>query len=430
MFTKKIEQMKDQMITSLQECIRIESVNTGKSSPEIQRALAYTLELAEHLGFEVKNIEDKVGYAQYGQGEEMIAVLAHLDVVAAGEGWSYPPFGGEIHDGKIFGRGVLDDKGAAIGALYALKAIADSNVALNRRIRIIFGTSEETGGDDIARYKQTEELPVMGFTPDAEYPVIFAEKGIINVVYAKKLNQGHAESVLEELVGGEAPNVVPSYVSAIISEKGAKSRLEAFGKTAHGSTPEKGKNAISELLSQLKQIPFCEELHQFIQFIHNRIGVETDGKGLGIHFQDEVSGALTVNVGTIKLEGDEIKVCLDIRYPVTADFEYIKSKLQEAADENNLQMHIVRHKKSLYIPENSTLVEKLQGVYEKETGQKVPPMSTGGGTYAKEMENIVAFGMLFPEQEDVMHQKDEYMSIEDLIKNVKIMASAMYELAK
>lgn len=262
MLRNKIEEMKDEIISSLQECIKIQSVNTGESNAEIRRALAYTLEVAERLGFESKNIDQKVGYAQYGQGEEMIAVLSHLDVVAAGEGWTYPPFGGEIHDDKIYGRGVLDNKGAAIGALFALKAIADSNVPLSRRIRVIFGTNEETGGDDIERYKQTEELPVMGFTPDAEYPVIFAEKGMIKAVFSKQINQEKEPVVLKEFTGGEAPNIVPSYASAVISKNGEIiNRLEAVGITAHGSTPEKGKNAIVDLLNQLKEIHFSEDIN-------------------------------------------------------------------------------------------------------------------------------------------------------------------------
>lgn len=426
-----IDEMKDDIIGSLQGCIQIESVNTGESNAEIRRALDYTLAVAERLGFESKNIDQKVGYAEYGQGEEMIAVLSHLDVVAAGEGWTYPPFGGEIHDGKIYGRGVLDNKGAAIGALFALKAIAELKVPLSRRIRVIFGTNEETGGDDIERYKQTEECPVMGFTPDAEYPVIFAEKGMIKAVFSKEINQEKASFILKELAGGEAPNIVPSYASAVVSKNGEViNRLEAVGVTAHGSTPEKGKNAIIDLLNQLKEIHFSEDLNQFIGFLCDSIGMETEGKGLQINRQDEISGDLTVNLGTIKLENDKIQVCLDIRYPVTASYNEIEQRLKAIAEERNMQLLITKHKKSLYMPKDSKLVKTLQHVYTEVTGREEEPLTTGGGTYAKEMDNIVAFGMLFPEQEDVMHQKNEYMSIEDLMKNVEIMAKAMVELAK
>lgn len=444
-----IDSMQEEIIKAVQESVKIDSIEGvpevgmpfGKGPAE---ALQNALTLANNLGFTTKNIDNIIGYAEFGKGEEMVAVLGHLDVVAAGDCWTHPPFAGEIYDGILWGRGTIDNKGPTIGALFAMRAIAESGLEISRRIRVIFGTNEETGSRDAVRYNETEEAPTMGFTPDARYPIIFAEKGILTISISKKLDQRNGTVKLTSFIGGKTSNIVPDLASAIVLDcEGVEKKYTAKGIAAHGSTPEMGINAIITLLNQLKKIDFCHDLKQWISFILEKIGDQTDGKAIGIKMKDDKSGALTLNLGTMNMAAtansmgtnetfaeDEIEAKINIRYPVSKTFREIEEVINKTLSEAGIKVKVIVHKKPLYIPEDSELIRKLQKVYEKKTGNKAELIAIGGGTYAKSMNNTVAFGPIFPGQKDLTHQANECISIENLMKNVKIMAAAMYELAK
>lgn len=432
-----IDRMQADIVRAVSESVRIESTR-GVSTKEMPfgdgptKALQHALTLSDRLGFHTKNLDNAVGYTEFGEGDEMIAVLGHLDVVPAGEGWKYPPFGGEIHEETLWGRGTLDDKGPIIGALFAMKAVESSGLKLSRRIRIIFGTNEETGSEDIPIYTNTQEAPVLGFTPDASYPVIFAEKGILTFSLSKKIDQNSGCVKLVRLSGGTAANVVPALAEAVVSKLDeAEKKYEGFGLASHGSTPELGKNAIISLIRKLENLDFSSDLKRYFTFLSEHIGEETNGKSMGIQMQDDKSGSLTLNLAIIRLqETQEINAIINIRYPVTKKAEDILQTITSLVSGTGIKVTLIGHKEPLYVEEDSELIKKLQMVYEQRTGEKAELIAIGGGTYAKAMKNVVAFGPLFPGQDDLAHQVDEHISVKDLIKNIKIMASAMYLLAK
>lgn len=453
---EKILEMKEDIVKSVQQCVKIKSVenlNEGGTpfGTGVQEALEFCLELSEDFGFDVKNLDNKIGYAQYGNGEEMIAILGHLDVVPEGDGWTYNPYDAQVHNGKIYGRGTTDDKGPTVGAIYALKAIKDLNIPLKKRVRIIFGLNEETGSECVKHYIDIgEEIPVAGFTPDAEYPIINGEKGIVTCEYKKNINQKNEKVILKSINGGIAPNVVPEYAKAeVVADKDTREKLKviaqnikeikieekeefiiikSYGVSAHGSIPEKGKNAISHLLLFLENINFDKDVREFIKFMNKYIGLNTTGEKLGIFLEDDISGKFVFNLGKINGNEEEINVSINMRYPVTKNYEDFRNIFESKMNEGKFIEVFTRHKKSIYISPKTDFIKKLQKVYEEKMGEKAELISIGGGTYAKSMPNIVAFGPIFKGQPMVEHKPDEYIDINELIKNIQIMAAAICEL--
>lgn len=450
-----VESQKPHLIAALRQNLRIPSVEAPpeEGAPygrSVRESLDHVLKTAEALGFRTENVDGHLGWCEYGEGDEMAAVLGHLDVVPAGDGWTCDPFGGELRDGKIWGRGATDDKGPAIAALYALAALRDSGLPIRRRIRILFGCNEETGSLDVKYYlDHGGEVPVMGFTPDGEYPVINGEKGIINVRFSRNFTQT-GDIRLLSIRGGTASNVVPAQACAKLACPEALAQrisalyapmirftktsygvfVESWGVSAHGSTPELGENAIGRLLTVLDTLPLTGELADSVHFLAETLGMETDGASAGIAIQDDVSGKLSLNLGTI--EGDETHLTLNInyRYPVTKGYDDCAPILNARFAEAGFTRDSEVHKAKLYIPEDSPLVSTLLRVYREQTGLEGAPKSIGGGTYAKALPNIVAFGPIFPGEEVREHKADEYISVDSLMRNAQIIAAAMYEMAK
>lgn len=463
MLDKKVLEMKDEIIQAVKKSVMIKSVKSEKKDnmpfgEGVQKVLENALDLSEKLGFKTVNLDNMIGYAEYGEGDEMVAVLGHLDVVPEGDGWTYPPYGGEIHDGKLYGRGALDDKGPTIGALFALKAIKDLGLPLKRRVRIIFGTNEESGSKGVKYYVKRDEIPVAGFTPDADYPIINAEKGIMTCTLRKHFNRESGKIKLVSISGGTVSNVVPDYAEAIICGNGLNKieleekykeitkerkltfeledvnltdylKIKVFGISAHGSTPQLGTNAISGLIHLLSKLELKKEMKEFMIFMNEYIGYETDGESLSINISDDISGKLTLNLGTIEGNGDEISFSINIRYPVTKKDDDFMKTLTDKMSQIDLKIEGIDHAAPLYVNPEEEFIKKLQKVYTEKTGEEAKLLAIGGGTYAKSMKNIVAFGPVFPGETGIIHQPDEYIIIDSLIKNVQIMAAAIYELA-
>lgn len=459
---RKIDELKDKLVSSTQEILKIKSVEEPgldgmPYGPGVGKALECALDISSKLGFKAVNLDGYVGYAEYGEGEEYVGVLGHLDVVPEGDGWQYPPYGAEIHNGRIYARGSLDNKGPIIAALYGLKAIKDSGLALSKRVRIIFGTNEETGSREIEYYLKREKPPVSGFTPDAEYPIIFAEKGLTSFKLVKELSKKPAgELTVKYIKGGQRSNVVPDYCEAAIGtskpselansieviskENNYKIRIEqmdnqvvikSYGVSAHGSMPQLGFNAIMQLLELLEKLPIGDsDISDFICFMNKNIGFDVYGEKFGVGLEDKASGKLSFNVGVINMDEDKVSVMLNLRYPVTFELEDMMNPFNARLKDTGIRIEDFGHQKPLYFPEDHPLIKTLQKVYTEQTGLEAKLLAIGGGTYAKEMPNIVAFGPIFPGKPDLDHQANEYIEVDDLVLNAKICAHAIYELAK
>lgn len=451
-----VEGYQNDIIKSTQELVRIKSVEEpqegdmpfGKGPAE---ALKRMLEMGENLGFKVKNVDNYAGHIEYGEGEEIVGILVHMDVVPEGDGWDHPPYAAEIHDGKIYGRGTVDNKGPGVSSLYALKALKDSGKKINKKIRIILGTNEETNWGGINYYLKKEKAPDVAFTPDADFPLIKGEMGILVFDLISKFKEAKGDIALTSIKGGIAPNVVPDLCCAtlkVVKEK-QEEVLKALedhvksvqdeeiiittkGVSAHGSTPEKGKNAISLMFNLLNNIHIDNlDVNNFIEVYNQKIGMETNGKSIGCGFKDDLSGELVFNVGKIDLNETEAKITVNIRYPISCTAKEVYAGMEKELEGTNVLIHHIEDMGPINVPEESDLIQTLMKIYQKETGDlESKPLVIGGGTYARALKKAVAFGPVFPGRPCVEHQRNEYISIDDLMKCTKIYAEAIYELAK
>lgn len=410
------------MLQALHGLLSIPSVTSGPEGghpfgPHSAQALDYVLRLCQSLGFRTQNCQGKVGWAEIGQGEDLAAALVHLDVVPAGEGWDYPPFALTQANGRLYGRGVVDDKGPAIACIYAMKDLLDSGAPLARRIRIIFGLAEE-GGDwsDMEHYRQTQQAPVFGFTPDGMFPAIYGEKGFATYQLSLPL----ASSGVEHLEGGQAENVGADRCFAQVNGQ----RVEARGRSCHGSKPWEGDNAISKLMEQLSGLPVAD-------WYNRCIGRDLYGERLGCACQDNQLGQLTVNVGKVRTLEDRIVFWLDIRYPACTTAEDILSQIQASAAPFGVDTMLEYYQKPVYMEQDGPLITALMDAYRQVTGDSTAqPMRLGGGTYAKAMEHIAAFGPMLPGREPTEHRPNESIALEDFLLLREIYRQAILRLAQ
>lgn len=406
----------NEMIEALQKLVSFQSIakEEGPEYPygkEVCGAKEYVLELAKSFGMRAEDVPGKYAYIEIGEGPRLIGILSHLDVVPAGDGWTQDPFGGEIVDGKIYGRGTTDDKGPTIAVLYAMKALKEKTT-LSARIRLILGQTEENGEwRDIEAYTDAEEIPKCGFTPDGDFPAIQNELGAM--VFQVQMPQ----SGFLQGEGGTAPNMVPAR-ARVKTEFGT---YEASGKACHGCAPWLGLNGISELMEKVHQ---AEPENRFVRMYADLIGKTIYGEKLGIAAEDE-SGKLTLNVGLLEVRDETTTLMVDIRYPAKKNPDEISGSLVRQFSSYGASCECVYHVRPLYTPSDSPVLGALLSAYREVTGDDSRPISIGGGTYAKAMPNMVAFGPNFPGHENREHMEDEYILVEDFLKLEEIYERAL-----
>jgi succinyl-diaminopimelate desuccinylase len=476
-----IDNRRDEITEFLRDLIKFRSVrgdakNDMPFGAEVQRAFDYMLDKGERDDFDTVNIDNYGGHiewqgAEFDESGEMISLASetlgipvHLDVVPTGDGWSHDPFAAEIIDGKIYGRGTTDDKGAVCAVYSAMKALKDSGFAPAKNVRLILGLDEETDWSGMVKYLEKVPAPDFGFSPDADFPVINGEKGILGFDIAKKLTGTRDKGIIiRSIEGGTADNSVPDKARAIIMDevraakkdtyepvkaklaewreetgykingKGVGKAFEiiAYGKAAHAAHPEQGVNAISVLLAFLGELGVVNDsVGEFIEFYNEYIGFETTGKSLGVACSDEASGNLTLNVGLISMNSEAVVIEVNARLPVTKTDAEIYAAMLPTLDARNLGLVKKYFKAPIYFPPDAPFIKKLMDIYRANTGDtEHAPIVIGGGTYARAIPNAVAFGPRFPDEADLMHQKDEYITIESLMKITHIYADAIIALA-
>ena len=464
---EKIFAEKAALLHTVENLVRIPSVESA-SVPDapfgqaVKEALVYMLTLGQEDGFVVKNVDNYGGHIEFpGETPDIIGIIAHLDVVPAGDPqkWITPAFDPVIRDNCLFGRGTLDDKGPLAAVYHAMRLLKESGYRPQKTIRLILGCDEETNWNGMRYYLEHERSPVCGFSPDGDFPVIHAEKGLLFSKFSYIIpNRESCNIRLLEFQGGTATNMVPDFHSFTlecgtllpeilrkaerylashpqfhieISVQDTQLTARVFGRSAHGAMPWDGMNAISIAFSFLDDlIPERHALSPFLTFYQDYIGFDLKGERLGRDFSDDVSGDLIVNTGLAELVDQTISITVNFRYPVTADASEITGQLSKLCEAKGITQETLEVLDPIYCSAGDPLVQTLLETYRQHTNDRdAVPLVSAGATYARAVPNTLAFGAMFPGDTDVCHQANEYISLDRLMSCLEIYTDVIQKLA-
>ena len=458
-FKQEVLNHKEDLLKDLFDLLSVRSILGTDITEETpfgsgpREALDLILSFGKRDGYKTKLVENKAGHIEVGQGEELFGILGHVDVVPVVEAdWTSHPFKPEIRDGKIFARGSLDDKGPTMAAYYAVKLLDKLGVKWNKRVRVIIGSDEETGFRCVEAYFKHEEQPASGFTPDAMFPLVYAEKARATFDHKLKFvdEDGQYNYKLVKINGGQVLNMVIASAKAELEgevsdikekfenflaqeklegevEVGNTIKLTLKGKAAHGSTPQYGINGATKLAEFLSTLGLDNNGKNFVDYIVEKLANDPFGEKLGINYSDDEMGEATYNYGILEydLERKIGLVSTDCRHPKKFDLVDRLNGIKV----DNIDIEVTSTKEAHYVPKDDELVTTLMDVYRKHTGDtKNDAFVLGGGTYARCLKKGVAFGLLFPGKEDTMHQANEYLEVEDLLLATAIYAEGIYKL--
>ncbi|MGX7014581.1 dipeptidase PepV [Vagococcus silagei] len=462
---KEVEARREDLMADLFTLLSIPSVREDEKAtadapfgPGPKDALLKFLEIGERDGFVTKNVDNYAGHLEYGEGDELLGVIGHLDVVPVGPGWDSEPFAPEIRDGRLYARGASDDKGPTVAAYYALKIIKELELPVSKRTRLIVGTDEESSWQCMDHYLEVEEKPDFGFSPDAEFPIINGEKGNTTIlIETGGKNEGTLSLI--SFASGMRANMVPESAEAVVEVSGDidafASEYQAYleeqpvtgeikiddktatlilnGKAAHGAMPEKGINAGTFLATFLSDYDFSDAAKDYLTIIADFVHNDTEGVKFGIAHEDDIMGKLSMNAGVFNFDHnkDVNTVTLNFRYPKGMDGASIEKAIQEKLVHTTAKaVEQPGGKAPHYVPMSDPLVKTLLETYEDHTGLKGHEQVIGGGTFGRLLERGVAYGAMFPDSIDTMHQANEFISVADLINATVIYADAIYRLIK
>lgn len=420
------------MLSKLSEFVAIPSESDNLE--ELSKAIEFIVQLSKGLGLSAQTYcENQVVVIEIGDGDETLGILSHLDVVPAGDLslWETPPYEAVIKDGKIFGRGTLDDKGMIIASLYAMKSVLDLGLPLHKKVQLILGTQEEVEWTDMDAYVANHKLPDYGFSPDGEYPICNIEKGCIDYTLEFDIADNCDALHITSLTCGEAQNSVPGKATAILSDG---TEIVALGKTVHSCQPERGDNALFNLYNKLASIEIAEnKLMKLLKEITAKFS-SIYGKELGLYseseyYQREFVHRNAFSPTIFNVQGDKAMLNINCRFPYGESEDRLLEGIKEFAAQNGGRVTDVYAMPAVFVSKEKPFLKICEKAYEEVTGLENQYTLAYGGSYAKAMPNIVSWGPIFPGEEDTCHEANEYISIDSLLKNTEIFANVIAEIA-
>ena len=415
-------------LNTLKELISFKSCNqtATENAPfglENKKALEFFLNTANQMGFETKNYDNYIGEVIFGEGQE-IGIIGHLDVVPIGLGWESDPFTLTEKEDKLYARGISDDKAPLLSCLFALKELKESGISPKRKFRLIAGCDEETGWRDVAYLKTKTTLPEYGFSPDGNFPLSYAEKGMYEITFTVPVSFS-----IKSIKGGTVVNAVCDYAQASVSDNFVEDDLikkyglslkndnviESFGKAAHGSTPHLGKNAIKPLLEYLCEKG--EDLSRVVDVLFCDV--------LEVGKMQNEQGFVTFSPDLISLENGVLKITCDCRIPAPFTIDEVMAKFNSCG----LAVSVKERHPPVMVEKNGFFVQTLLDAHDSVLNVKSEPLSMGGSTFARAFNKGCAFGPAFNGYENNIHDANENESKENLITAYKIYKKAIFDLA-
>ncbi|MDG3062534.1 Sapep family Mn(2+)-dependent dipeptidase [Lacticaseibacillus casei] len=419
-----------EFMDALRSIMQIKSVR-GPSRPDApfgsgpRAALDAAAELGTAYGFQTKVINGAMTAIQWGDDDQhYIGIVGHLDVVPAGEvAWHFPPYDLTEQNGRLYGRGILDNKGPSMACLFGMKLLKEAGYRPTKTIRLILGSDEESGSADVPRYLASQAPPDFGFTPDCKFPVVYGERGIVNYQLTTPITDGSLANI-GEIRGDQASDHVPDQLEVMVNGQ----LIRVTGKRAPSNAPELGDNAITRLADTLLNQPAVHgQFADYCRWLVTKLADQHNGVGLGMAFADAASGNLIVTPYQWQKAGQTLTLRLAIRYPVTYHEADVMQALA-AAVLPRTAIEVIRSLPGVLHDRQDPRLQDLSQAYEQITGQPGQLVTTTGATYARAMPNIVAFGPSFPGQKGIAHNADEWMDEQDLKLNMLIDMTAMMKL--
>lgn len=456
---KYIDDNIDSMLNDLGELIKIPSKRSeacegmpfGKACYD---ALIKADEIVKSIGMATKNYEGFMLECNLNGNETPLGIIAHLDVVPEGNGWTKEPFSLTNDGERVYGRGVIDDKGPAVAVIHSIKALKACGFELSKNVRLLLGSAEETGMEDLEYYQNNAKLPPIMLSPDGEFPVINVEKGLCQFEFSKNYLENSGERKVTYFKAGSVVNAVPYEAEAEVSgitvteaaaltasldidiefdieesENGVT--IFAKGASAHGSTPEKGDNALCGLIYILKALNLNGELIKTLEGLYELFPYnEGDGEHFGIKMSDEKSGTLTILLSLLDAHDGKLTGGVDIRFPATVKLAKIKEVVENSFKPLKMDIKYSHALEGHLVDENTPFIKTILKAYSDVTGEEGKCLAVGGATYLHTVDGGVAFGAEMPGEETNMHGADEQVKIETLKTIAKIYARAIYEICK
>lgn len=438
---------------------RLVDIRSVKGAPEpgapygagVRAAQLEAMRICEELGLKAVDCDGRFAYAHYGREDRFIGIIAHVDVVPEGGGWDTPPFECTEREGYLVGRGTGDDKGPFVLAAYATKYLIESGEALQYGIRLLIGLDEECGMSDIDYYKAHYPQPVFAFTPDADFPAGHGEKGILS---AELVSPPVAGGAVRAMSGGAASNVVADSASAVVrgSALGALQALaetagqgirvgeaadgalvEAAGRAAHAGTPETGVSAIHRLAAFLCDSGVLEPGEQAAMSFIRRATASYDGSFFGIDAADGRFTPNTLIAGLLEKRQDRFVLNINSRYNTAIEPQEVARRIGQTAQQSGFAVQKLENSAPFYLSPDHPAVQTLCRVYGEVTGGDARPYVMSGGTYARKMDNAVAYGIEFPGDRHPdwvgsAHMKNEALSIRRAMLSCEIFIRTLQRL--
>lgn len=408
------------------------------------KVLDTTLAIGERYGFVPENHDYYCGSLVYGEGKKEVGIVSHLDVVPCGGGWSVEPYALTVKDNLYMGRGTEDDKGPMLISMYALRFIKENGIKLPFSVRMILGCDEEVGSTDLRHFASVRPVPDFSFTPDSGFPVCIGEKGI----FSFDLYLGDLPANILEINGGTASNSVADSAYCVVKtdicppaadgieviRQGDALRITATGKGAHASLPENSLSAVKLLCDYLVNTGICEA--DGIKFLAKACS-EYKGKTFGIDKEDKDFGYLTCICGLLGSKEGKLWANFNVRYIPSVPYGEIMAAVKQTAVDNGFYATSDGCSEGYIMSSDDPRIKALTDSCRDIISSDCRPYTMGGGTYARYMKNTVAFGATIAEHRGMLgegkggaHERDEYISREEVVKAAQIFVLSLIRLAE